>query len=32
VRKLTALLKKQGFKVNRKRVKRLMEVMGWQTQ
>lgn len=31
VRKLTVLLKQQGFKVNRKRVKRLMEVMGWQT-
>jgi putative transposase len=31
VRKLTILLKGQGFKVNRKRVKRLMERMGWQT-
>ena len=30
-RKLTVWLKKQDFKVNRKRVKRLMEVMGWQT-
>jgi len=30
-RKLTVLLKKQGFKVNRKRTKRLMELMGWQT-
>ncbi len=29
--KLTVLLKKQGFKINRKRTKRLMEVMGWQT-
>jgi putative transposase len=31
VRKLTVWLKKQNFKINRKRVKRLMEVMGWQT-
>lgn len=31
VRKLTVWLKKQDFKINRKRVKRLMEVMGWQT-
>ncbi len=31
VRKLTALLNQQGFTVNRKRVKRLMELMGWQT-
>jgi putative transposase len=30
-RKLTVLLKKQGFKINRKRVKRLMELMGWRT-
>jgi putative transposase len=30
-RKLTVLLKKQGFKVNRKRTRRLMELMGWQT-
>jgi putative transposase len=31
IRKLTAWLKKQDFKINRKRVKRLMELMGWQT-
>lgn len=31
VRKLTALLNQQGFAINRKRVKRLMELMGWQT-
>lgn len=31
VRKLTALLNQQGFTINRKRVKRLMELMGWQT-
>lgn len=31
VRKLTILLKGQGFNVNRKRVKRLMKLMGWQT-
>jgi len=31
VRKLTVWLKGQGFNVNRKRVKRLMELMGWQT-
>lgn len=31
VRKLTVWLKKLGFKINRKRVRRLMEVMGWQT-
>lgn len=31
VRKLTVLLNQQGFKVNRKRVKRLMQLMGWQT-
>jgi putative transposase len=30
-RKLTVWLKKQGFKINRKRVKRLMELMGWRT-
>ena len=30
-RKLTVWLKKQDFKINRKRTKRLMEVMGWQT-
>jgi len=31
VRRLTAWLKGQGYNINRKRVKRLMEVMGWQT-
>jgi putative transposase len=31
VRKLTVLLRQQGYKVNRKRVNRLMELMGWQT-
>jgi len=31
VRKLTVLLNQQGFTINRKRVKRLMELMGWQT-
>jgi len=30
-RRLTKWLNKQGHKVNRKRVKRLMELMGWQT-
>jgi len=31
IRRLTRWLWKQGFKVNRKRVKRLMGLMGWQT-
>ena len=31
VRKLTVWLNKQDFKVNRKRVKRLMDLMGWRT-
>jgi putative transposase len=31
VRRLTAWLKGQGYDVNRKRVKRLMQLMGWQT-
>lgn len=31
IRRLTRWLQKQGYKVNRKRVKRLMELMGWQT-
>lgn len=31
IRKLTAWLRRYGCKVNRKRVKRLMELMGWQT-
>jgi putative transposase len=30
-RKLTVWLKKQDFKINRKRTQRLMDVMGWQT-
>jgi len=30
-RKLTYWLKNQGFKINRKRVRRLMDLMGWQT-
>jgi putative transposase len=31
VRKLTVLLKQSSFTVNRKRVKRLMALMGWRT-
>ena len=31
IRRLTMLLRNQGFEVNRKRVKRLMELIGWQT-
>jgi putative transposase len=31
VRKLAFLLKQRGFKINRKRVKRLMDLMGWRT-
>lgn len=31
VRKLTVWLKRQHYTVNRKRVKRLMELMGWRT-
>lgn len=31
VRRLTAWLRQQEYKTNRKRVKRLMEIMGWQT-
>lgn len=31
IRRLTAWLRKQGYDINRKRVKRLMELMGWQT-
>jgi putative transposase len=31
VRRLTAWLKVQGYGINRKRVKRLMELVGWQT-
>lgn len=31
VRKLTVWLRSLGYTINRKRVKRLMELMGWQT-
>lgn len=31
IRRLTKWLQKKGYKINRKRVKRLMGVMGWQT-
>lgn len=31
IRRLTEWLRRQGFNVNRKRVKRLMHLMGWQT-
>jgi len=31
IRRLTRWLNKKGFKVNSKRVKRLMSLMGWQT-
>jgi putative transposase len=31
IRKLTAWLKSLGYDINRKRVKRLMDLMGWQT-
>jgi len=31
VRRLTAWLEVQGYAINRKRVKRLMKLMGWQT-
>ena len=31
IRKLTVWLRNRGFTVNRKRTRRLMEVMGWQT-
>jgi putative transposase len=31
IRKLTAWLKIVGYDINRKRVKRLMDLMGWQT-
>src|SRR5450631_1370334 len=30
-RKLTVLLRKQNFRINHKRVNRLMDLMGWQT-
>jgi putative transposase len=31
IRKVTAWLKKQGYTINHKRTRRLMEVMGWKT-
>lgn len=31
VRKLTAWLQQKGYMINRKRVRRLMELLGWQT-
>jgi len=31
VRRLTAFLKERGYHVNRKRVKRLMDLIGWET-
>lgn len=31
IRRLTKLLQAQGFDVNRKRIRRLMDLMGWQT-
>lgn len=31
VRRLTVWLQRQGYQINRKRVKRLMDLMGWQT-
>jgi putative transposase len=31
IRRLTAWLREKGYTINRKRVKRLMELMGWQT-
>jgi putative transposase len=31
IRRLTALVRAGGYKANRKRIKRLMELMGWQT-
>ena len=31
IRRLTKWLQKQGYKITRKRVKRLMDLMGWQT-
>jgi putative transposase len=31
IRRLTEWLRRQGFNINRKRVRRLMELMGWQT-
>jgi putative transposase len=31
IRRITRLLRERGYKINRKREKRLMELMGWQT-
>lgn len=31
IRRVTAWLRNMGYKVNRKRIKRLMELVGWQT-
>lgn len=31
IRKITEWLRSEGFTINRKRVKRLMDLMGWQT-
>lgn len=31
IRRLTKWLQKKGYRINRKRVKRLMGIMGWQT-
>jgi putative transposase len=31
VRRLTAFLKVMGYHINRKRVKRLMDLIGWET-
>lgn len=31
IRRLTAWLQDQGYNINRKRVKRLMDIMGWKT-
>lgn len=31
IRRMTEWLRRKGYEVNRKRVKRLMELMGWQT-
>jgi putative transposase len=31
IRRLTELLAEKGYQVNRKRTKRLMDLMGWQT-
>jgi putative transposase len=31
IRRMTAWLRSKGYEVNRKRIRRLMELMGWQT-